>query len=534
MVDYFKDIINKMKKINIHDHEYMTFGNIPRNIYQTLLETSKKFPDKKALSDDFESISYSEFISRVDNFSSILYNTYGICKGDVCAILSLNSIDFCVSFYSITKIGAIVLPLSTKLTSQELFYPLHNSEAKLLILDEKWIEKILQIQGKVNIENLIFTGIGHDFLLGPRIRNLDTKIIENFHQPSIEDAALLIYTSGTTGRPKGALITHFNILNAIEAYHQILNLSDEDSTVISVPIFHITGLVALLCLFIHIGGSIYLLPYFDAKETLEKIQDHQVTFFHGSPTVFILLLSQKGSFPTLPSWKKAACGSAHLPSSVIRALHDWLPSLKMHVVYGLTETSSPATIMPNDPEVINKMGSSGMPIPGLEIRIINPETNHSQPRNVPGELEVKGNVVIEKYLKMDSDHKNVFHDGWFRTGDIAKIDNDGFVYILDRKKDMINRGGEKIYSIEVEEVISDYPGVHECSVIGIPDPVYGEIPIGLIVNAEGIEINLEHLKKFVDDRLAKFKVPTEYIFVDELPKNASGKVDKKVLKMNYS
>lgn len=202
----------------------------------------------------------------------------------------------------------------------------------------------------------------------------------------------------------------------------------------------------------------------------------------------------------------------------------------MHVVYGLTETSSPATIMPGDPVDLNKLGSSGIPIPGLDLRIIDQKTREFLGPNLAGELEVKGSVVVERYLNTAGDTNKAFHDGWFNTGDIARVDEDGFVYILDRKRDMINRGGEKVFSIEVENAINDHPDVIECAVIGVPDPIYGEAVKAYIHLKDNVSLSSEEINDHLKKRLAKYKLPAEYEFVKELPRTDSGKINKNALR----
>lgn len=513
----------------IHGRRFYSYPDLPANLYASLMNSAARFPDKPALIEEESSISYKEFQHRVDRLASSLVKDFGIGKGDVCALLVVNSIDFCVAFYAIVKIGAVSMPLSTKLKSTELLHPLLNSEAKLLFLDEKWLPNVVEILPETQVKSLVFTGEGPDRTEGPRLRRLSAEL-NAFQEPSLEDGAVLIYTSGTTGKPKGALISHFNILHGIESYRWVLGLTSEDSTIISIPIFHITGLAALLGLFVYLGGSIYLLPFFDAEKTLQFIQKNQITFVHASPTIFILLIGQKGKFPTLPGLRKCACGSANLPIDVLRQLHDWLPAVKMRTVYGLTETSSPASIMPEDPIDLDKLGSSGLPIPGVEFRIVDPETGELLPPGVPGELEVRGSVVIDGYFKADALAKSAFRQGWFSTGDIARLDEQGFVFILDRKKDMINRGGEKVYSIEVENIINNFPDVLECAVIGVPDPVFGEAVKAFIVLRENSTATETDISNFIHDKLAKYKLPSTYELIDAIPKTENGKISKRLLK----
>ncbi|MDK2798485.1 MAG: long-chain acyl-CoA synthetase [Clostridiales bacterium] len=526
-------IVNDMKKEIYNNMEIEMFGDAPDNLYMSLVNTVKLFPDKQALVEDNQIITYKEFKELVDVFASNLFTMYSVKKGDRVALLLVNSIDFCVAFYAIAKLGAISVPLSTKAKSTELSYFLKDSGAKVLILNEQWWENIKDIISFTKIKHFIITGDNKNNINAKKIELLYNKkgsFDKNVRLPQIHDPVAIMYTSGTTGVPKGALLSHFNILHGVISYKRIFDLSSEDSTVIAIPIFHITGLAALLCLFVHVGGTIYLQPYFNAKKVLKTVQEKKITFLHGSPTVFILLLEQSQNFAALESLKKAACGSANMPPEVLFKIKRWLPKTAFHTVYGLTETSSPATIFPTDVYGSNKMGSSGVPIPGVEIKIID-EEGMECPCNSVGELLIRGSVVLEKYW---NSNQKATEDGWFKTGDLAKFDNDGYIYIVDRKKDMINRGGEKIYSFEVENILYTHPAVKEVAVIGVPDPVYGEVVKAVIVTNEGYSLTEEEVKEWVKQKLAKYKVPAYVQFINEMPRTNNGKISKKIIKQYYN
>jgi long-chain acyl-CoA synthetase len=519
--------IEELTEYLINGNLYKSYTDLPRNIYETLSVSAKSKPNKVALVEESEAITFSNLLRRVDALAASLRHTYEIQRGQVCALLMTNSIDFCVAFYAIMRIGAIALPLSTKLTKDELTHPLIHSKCRLLILDETWYANVSEIHDNTYIKNLIFSGNGEACYAGDRMRNMSTLPNLEAEQPTWHDGAILIYTSGTTGKPKGAYITHFNALHSIESYRRIFALSDQDSTIISTPIFHITGLIALMALFLSIGGTVHLQPTFNAVKTLKCIQDSQLTFYHASPTIFILLLEHQADFPHLPSLRLGACGSANLPIDVITKLRNWMPNFRMRPVYGLTETTSPATIMPQDPLDIGHAGSSGLPIPGIQVRVIDADTRNRLPVGEIGEIEVKGSVVIERYFEADEESSKAFHEGWFNTGDIGQFDKDGYLYVLDRKKDMINRGGEKIYSVEVENAISKHPDVLECAVYGLADPIYGEQVRAMVKLRERSDLTAETLAIFLRHSLAKYKMPVVYDFVESIPKTENGKVDKK-------
>ncbi|MDP4091828.1 MAG: class I adenylate-forming enzyme family protein [Bacillota bacterium] len=523
----------EMTELNLKSGKYYTFKNIPKNLYNTLKLSSEVFPDKTAFIENGRKLTYEQLKNEADRLSESLISSYGVNKGDRVALLMVNSIDFCTAFYSLSRIGAVVLPISTKSKQIEIERLLIDSEAKILILDAKWWDNVKNILSNTKIEKCILSGSGTIPEIGETIESLvkRSKGFIKLEVPGLDDPAVLIYTSGTTGAPKGALLSNFNLLHGIMCYQKILGLTSDDSTVISVPIFHITGLAALMALFVHIGGTIVFEPYFNAGSTLKIINEHKITFFHASPTVFILLLEESDSLKTVPSLRKAACGSANMPPAVLDKLKSWIPGMDFHTVYGLTETSSPATIMPDDVYKTGKIGSSGKPIPGFDIKIID-EEGMELASNEVGELLVKGSNVLCSYWNKQQ-NRDAFIDGWFRTGDYARIDEDGFLYIVDRKKDMINRGGEKIYSIEVENVIYNHPAVNEVALIGVPDPVYGEVAKAIISLKQGCSASEEEIKKWVSERLAKFKVPQYIQFTEEMPHTNNGKISKTMLRDMY-
>ncbi|WP_198543750.1 class I adenylate-forming enzyme family protein [Petroclostridium xylanilyticum] len=531
------NIVQGMIKEVYNNIEYDVFEEKPDNLYMSLVNTANLYPDKLALIEQNRKVTFREFKELVDIVASNLYSIYDVRKGDRVALLMVNSIDFCVSFYALAKLGSISVPLSTKSKSTELIHPLKDSGAKILILNEQWWKNVKDIIHLTSIEYCIISG-------SKCCRNINGKVMETLYKkeeagigieydlPKAHDPAVIMYTSGTTGSPKGALLSHFNILHGVISYKRIFNLSSDDSTIIAIPIFHITGLAALLALFVHIGGTIYLLPYFDAQKVLDVIKTNHITFLHGSPTVFILLLEQSRNFGELKSLKKAACGSANMPPEVLAKIKRWLTHMDFHTVYGLTETSSPATVFPTDVYSSSKIGSSGLPIPGLEIKIVDEQGNQLSPNEV-GELLVKGPVVLEKYWNNTEATANSIKDGWFKTGDLAKIDDDGYIYILDRKKDMINRGGEKVYCLEVENVLYDHPAIKEVAVIGVPDSVYGEVVKAVIVLNKGCTLTEKEIREWMSKRLAKYKIPQYIQFIDDMPRTDNGKISKKLIREIY-
>lgn len=521
-----------MVQVEVGGREYLTYGNLKPNIYRCLANTAKRLPEKAAFVDAKATITFRDLLCDVDRLAGHLKNRYEIHKGDVCAILCVNSIDFCIAFYAYMKLGVVALPLSTKQKSNELAYQLEHSNVRLLIMDETWLPNVANtLERNPGIE-VIFSSNGDESRNGTKLSGLlDQKPqTDEAEAAELADVAAIVYTSGTLGVPKGACITHFGFLHAVESYRRALGVTQEDSTIIPIPIFNITGLCALMGLFVDIGGTAYLQPFFNAEQAVKMIEDHKITFLHASPTVFIKLLEVCESNDEIGSVRCAACGSSNLPMEVLRKLRGWLPNLHMHTVYGLTETTSPFAIMPDDPILLNKPGSSGIPIPGNELRIWNDQANREAAPGEVGSILVSGSTVIQSYWNATPEQTQVFCDGWFDTGDIGMVDIDGYLYVLDRKKDMINRGGEKIYSLEVENILSCHPDVRECAVVGIPDPVMGERVYAAVRLMPGKTASESDMKKYLYQKLATYKLPERYCFLCELPRMENGKINKRLLR----
>ncbi|OIQ61888.1 Long-chain-fatty-acid--CoA ligase [Moorella thermoacetica] len=528
----------KTRKFNGVEYRYYDHGTT--NLWEDFSRSVSRQPDKTALRAGNSSLSYREMQEASRRLASGLWNKYQVKKGDVVALLLVNSIDFCLSFYAAMYLGAIALPLSTKLKATELNFMLKDSGARILITNPEWLPNVLPFIKETSIEQIIVTEPITD-KININFGNASITTLKNvFRETEIppapvdeQDGAVIMYTSGTTGKPKGAYLTHFNLLQSVISYERTLQLTAADSTLIAVPIFHITGLAALFLLFMHIGGTVYLLPFFNTQEVLNILTCYSITFFHAAPTVYIMLLEQGYRHYQLPDLRKAACGGGAIPIETIKKIKTWIPQLEFHTVYGLTETSSPATLFPGDVATSPRIGTSGIPIPVVDCKVIDAEGRDITGKGV-GELCIRGPVVTQQYWNNDEATTRAFQGGWFRTGDVARIDGDGYVYIMDRLKDMINRGGEKIYSLEVENVIYSHPGVKEVAVIGSVDPIYGEVARAVVVpNNHGSSITGREIQDWVRARLAKYKVPQYVNFVNELPKNANGKIDKKLLRQQF-
>lgn len=520
-------ITNDMIKREVLNKHIDTYPDLPNNLYDVLKQSASACPNKICIIDNYNrEYCYSNLVELVDKFSSYLYNTVGVRQNDHVALMMYNSIEFCVSFLSLCKLGAVNIPLPSKFKENEVKSLADMSDLNYIICDENFYDwfvpyksQDIQIIKSTNPKN----GYGFSYLLNGNFASV----------PSIgkyDDSAIIMFTSGTSAQSKGVLIKNYNIMHAIVSYKRVLGITCADKTLISTPIYHITGLVALLGLFIYSKGTIYLHKYFDAQRVLTCVKENNITFIHASPTVFLLLLQEANNFPQLPSLNSFACGSSNMPKEKLKQINEWLPKVDFHTVYGLTETTSPATIFPNNASTSKFIGSSGKPIPGTEFKIIN-DDGKEVASTVVGEIVVRGSVVLDSYYnRVCSDLDN---DGWLKTGDLGYFNAQGYLFVVDRKKDMINRGGEKIWSYDVENEIYKILGVDETAVVGIYDEIYGEVAAAVIKLTSECTLTENQIKEDLRSKLAKYKIPQHILLINNIPKTPNGKVDKKAIRNSF-
>ena len=520
-------ITNDMVPIQNKNQQYNTYPKLPNNLYDALSHSAALYPEKSALVDnDGQTYTYSRLLYLVDSFASYLYYKREIRATHHIGLLMYNSIEFCVSFLALCKLGAVTVPLPSKFKKSEIISLIKKSKLSSVICDEafcEWFNCLVQEGFSVikteNIEN----GYGFHY-------TLDSIPAPVKSAGGSDDTAILMFTSGTTSQSKGVCIKNYNIMHAVVSYQRILHITPEDRSIVPIPIYHITGLVALLGLFIYVGGTLYLHKFFDARRVLTCVRDNEISFIHASPTVFTLLLNEHKAFPSLPSLRAFACGSSNMPMEKIRQIHRWLPNTFFHTVYGLTETTSPATIFPGDAAVSEYIGSSGFPIPGTRFRILD-DLGSELPNGTIGEISIYGTVVMDSYWNVESDHLN--DEGWLLTGDLGYLNEQGYLFVVDRKKDMINRGGEKIWSFDIENEIYTIPGVLETAVVAVPDELYGEVAGAVVTVYKGSTLTPESISNILQKRIAKYKVPKYIYLIDEIPKTPNNKIDKETIRLLF-
>lgn len=514
----------------------------PRSLTELLDSAVAAGPERQAVAEVREAgtrrVTYGELGRDVEKLATGLHRL-GVARGDRVGLLMVNCIPFCLTLFAIARLGAVAVPLNTKCRAIELEHALRDAGVVCLVMNPNWWDSIAPIKERLPLQHVIVTDPAEISSSGPRHRQTVPggiafdSLFETGALPPVtcgeHDPAIIMYTSGTTGASKGAILSHWNLAHAILSYRDTLGLGEDERTAVAVPLFHVTGLIAQFLLMVHLGGTTVLLPTFHAGRLLRVMQDERITFLHAAPTVYIKLL-QEPIFASLDlgHWRVAAAGGAAMPPEAIDLLALSLPRLRFHAVFGMTETSSPCTVMPAG-EQRRHPTSSGLPIPVMAARIIDEQGQELGPGGI-GELLVSGATVAEGYWSNPEATARTIDGGWLRTGDIAVIDEDGYVTILDRKKDMINRGAEKVYCVEVENVLHGHPGVLEAALVGIPDPVYGELVKAVIVPRLGTAVSGEEIRTWVRASLAHFKAPDVVEFRDALPRNPNGKVIKSLLR----
>lgn len=501
------------------------FKERPQTIGEIVSTSSKAFAEKSAVVTEDQSLSYRQ----IEELSSVIaanLQKQGIAKGDRVAVVVGNRAEFPLLVIACAKIGAIMVPINVKLAVEELQYILGHSKPSVIISEDEFVDKV----EKANSESVvtpdnIFVIDGqnsYEQLLEKETPFQQTKVTE-------EDGIFILYTSGTTGRPKGAVLTHINVIHSLMNYKMVFETDETFNTLIAVPMFHVTGLVGQLLHMFYVGGTAYSMRRYQNEEYINRILQYKINFLFNVPTIFIMMSTseefQKHSFDFV---KKVAFGGSPIYQQTFTMLKKAFPNAQLHNAYGATETTSPATLMPvKYPD--SKVTSVGLPVKVADIKVMNPEGKEC-PVGESGELYIKGPMIIKEYWDNPTANQTSFTDGYWHSGDLGIQDDDGFIYIRDRKKDMINRAGEKIFSIEVEDVLKAHPDVVEAAVIGEPDPVFGEKVKAFVVGPKLDGDDFTALREHCRKSLAKFKVPEEFELIDSLPRNASGKILKNTLK----
>lgn len=501
-----------------------------------LLETRvAEFPDKEFLfsEKDGRVFTYRAFDAEVNRAADLLASLK-IQKGDRVSLYLTNSAEYLIFYFACFKLGAWAAPVNAHLKTHEIEFIIANSESSVVITQADLLPRI-EAAG-ANIPSLLHTlvvgsqwsVVGENSDINKLTADRRPPAAEN-RLPAADDVAIIIYTSGTTGKPKGVLLTHGNLLINAREIADWLKLTKADRSLMIMPLFHVNALMTTGLAALTVGGSIVLAEKFSASRHWQMISKYRVTYF-GSVATMLSLLNQ--TYPQgvpegcdTASLRFALCGSAPVPVEVMKT-YEALFDCKVIEGYGLSETSCRSTFNPVDDR--RKVGSVGLPI-GNEMKVFDDEDHELAPNQV-GEIVLRGANITKGYYKNDAANEAAFRSGWFHSGDLGYRDEDGFFYIVDRKSDMIIRGGENIYPREIDEVLYQHPKVKDAATIGVPDELYGEEVKSFIVLKAGESATEEEILTFCREQLADFKCPKSVAFLEDIPKGPTGKLLKKELR----
>jgi long-chain acyl-CoA synthetase len=491
------------------------------NLSSFLEHSAAAHPDHPAIRLDDFTLSYAELREAAGQLNTLLAAA-GVQPGDRVGIMLPNVPAFPIAFYGALAAGAVVVPMNPLFKSREVGYYLSDSGAKVLIAWHAVAGEAAKGAADAGTEVLVaetadLAGLlaGHAPAAGVSSRG-DT------------DDAVILYTSGTTGKPKGAQLTHANMTsNAEVVARTLLQNGADDVTMGCLPLFHVFGLTCGLNATVAAGGTLTLLPRFDGAKALEIIKRDAVTIFEGVPTMYAAMLhSPDGDPAQAATLRTCISGGASLPLEILRGFEEKFGCVILEG-YGLSETSPVASF--NLPDRERKPGSIGVPVENVQMRLVD-ENGAPSPAGDIGEIAIKGPNVMKGYLGKPEATAEAITDGWFRTGDLARMDADGYFYIVDRKKDLIIRGGYNVYPREIEEVLHEHPAVAEVAVIGIPHPDLGEEIGAAVALKPGASATPDELRAFARDKVAAYKYPRQVWLVDELPKGPTGKILRREVK----
>lgn len=521
----------------IYERDLIVYQNACQNLNEVLKNSVDRFPEREILVYEEKRITYREFYVLVLKMAANLQHRYQFKKGDRLAILSNNTIEFCISVFAASYLGGIVVPLNTRLRPSELQFMLKNSGTNVLIVEDVLLETAEESLKLANLNVKVFVSGG----LPQKKRNFwlsfDCLLEENQLAQMTEvkrtDPLFIMYTSGTTGLPKGALGTHLGITQNVVNFSLNLETDERDRTLINIPLFHVSGLIAGFSHMVSVGGTSVLMYTYKTKNFLELLDQEKITYINTVPTIFVFLLNypERDRYD-LSNLRLAVTGGAPMAVSTIQQLMSLYPNMNFINNYGATECTGSCTF--SKPEsAITKPDSVGMLTKIIDWKIVNDEGVELGPKQI-GELCIKGPTVIPEYWNNpEATSKEFVDNGYWKSGDIGYVDDEGYFFLLDRKKSMINRGGENIYTAEIENVLFNHPSVLEAAVVGIPDKVFGEVVLAALVLKEGHTLEEQDVRNFIGKYLADYKVPKYVQFLKELPRNPSGKVLKNHLKEDY-
>ncbi|MGM7702563.1 fatty acid--CoA ligase [Pseudalkalibacillus sp. Hm43] len=503
-------------------------------------QTVQKFPTKEALVDagTNQRWTYQQWNEKVNQLSNALMES-GVRKGDRVSTYLFNNMEFATTFFACAKIGAVLNPINFRLKAQEVAYILEDAKPTVFLFEAMLEPHVAAIQEK--FEGTSFWCISekcpayaidyHERVNACSDKEPNVEVDEN-------DLYAIMYTSGTTGRPKGVMHRHRNMVEQSLACIAMIDISEHDRGLVGAPMFHCAELHCCFLPRVHIGATNVIIHHFDPQQVLEVVDREKITVFFGAPTMWNMMLQQDLSSYDRSTLKYGLYGAAPMAPALVRACKEKL-GVDLIQAYGMTEMGPAITFLSKD-EQLTKAGSAGKAFLNHEVRVVRPnEHGPSEPENVlpPGEIGeiiVQGPSMMVGYYNREDATKAAMHKGWYHTGDLGYMDEEGYLYVSDRVDDMIISGGENVYPREVEDLLYEHEGVLDVAVLGTPDEKWGERVTAIIVKKDE-SLNEDKLEEFCKSStaLADYKRPRQYIFVKDLPRNASGKIQKFLLKNQF-
>ncbi|WP_017584850.1 long-chain-fatty-acid--CoA ligase [Nocardiopsis ganjiahuensis] len=510
------------------------------NLATILQESRRENPDKPLCHINDLEFSYAQ-VDEISGRVAGALRGLGLETGDRVAVQLPNLPQFLFTYFGILKAGLVMVPLNPLLKAPETAYHLNDSGARVFVTFEMFAEEAVRavdLAGEAadgtgeGIRTYVVNVPGNDERPEGTLHFDELYFAEDIGDPEptgSDDTAVLLYTSGTTGRPKGAELTHFQMYMNCTVGGDLFGFRDDDIGLAALPLFHIFGLSSVLNVAVRNGGTVVLVPRFETAAALEAMERHRCTILTGVPTMYQEILHSDTGGRDLSSLRVGVSGGASMPGEVMRAFEEKFPGVVILEGYGLSETSAGATFNINAEQ--RKVGSIGKPLWGVSVRVVDPDDQPLPPGpDHVGEIVVRGHNVMKGYWNRPEATAEAFRGGWFHTGDLGYADEEGYLFVVDRKKDLVIRGGYNVYPREVEEVLYEHPEVTGAAVIGRPDERLGEEVVACVSLAPDAQATEEDLVAFCKERLAAYKYPREVRLLDELPVGPTGKILKKELR----
>jgi long-chain acyl-CoA synthetase len=525
-MDWRRDAMPAMRmKSRFGDRVVDAFVDRPGSIWEMVASAAARNPDGEALICGARRLRLRDISLQSAQIAAGLRDK-GLQRGDRVALLLGNRIEFVLAMFAAAQLGLVTVLLSTRQQKPEIAYVLADCGARLVMYEAAFADRLPDACDVPDLQHRI--AVDDDVRLSQCPELADRPPLQQATDVGEEDTAMILYTSGTTGRPKGAMLAHCNVVHSAMLFEACMQLTMADRSIAAVPLAHVTGVVANIMSMARCAGSLIILPEFKAAAFLKVAAAERITHSLMVPAMYNLCLLQADfTAYDLSAWRIGGYGGAPMPIATIEKLAADIPGLQLINAYGATETTSPSTLMPGD-LTASHIDSVGLPCPGTRILVMDAE-GRELPRGEIGEIFIGGAQVIRGYWNNPNATAESFTGGFWHSGDLGSIDAENFVRVFDRQKDMINRGGLKIYSAEVESVLAGHPAVVESAILAKPCPVLGERVHAVIVVRE--EVTGEALRDWCAARLSDYKVPeTIALTTDPLPRNANGKVMKRQLR----